>query len=312
MIVAVVSDIHTNCAAWEAVRKDMDQYNAEKIWALGDWLGYIYNHPIKLWDSFIDHSDDPLIQDLMHYPEYHCVVGNHDLAILAKDAELDQLRKNRTYKEEAWKVIIRQRNKVQYSTRWKQEFAPWLQAQPYLLSPISGIYLAHGNYTMKRIDNIPFEYTPPKETAEHERWFCDLLDWINCGSDNNDSRLRHLNNWSRPLLLITGHTHTQRVWQRNSVAQVEIWAEYKPGSIPPEYVQACISQRQPVDWYVPLEPTPDAPIWFNPGSVGLPRNDGGRKAWDDWCWAKYAILEWQDNKSSLRLRWVPYPNKEAD
>lgn len=50
MIVAVIADIHGNDVAMEAVAKQMIKAKVEKVWVLGDIVGYYY-HPERVLDT---------------------------------------------------------------------------------------------------------------------------------------------------------------------------------------------------------------------------------------------------------------------
>ncbi len=68
MRVAVVSDIHANRHAFEAVLADVDAAGAEELWCLGDLVGY---------------GGDP--DACVALAEAHCAIclaGNHDLAVV--------------------------------------------------------------------------------------------------------------------------------------------------------------------------------------------------------------------------------------
>ena len=65
---AIISDIHSNLEAFEAVLKDIDAQNVEEIYCLGDLVGYGPN-PIEVTD---------LVMKRVH----KCLLGNHDQAAL--------------------------------------------------------------------------------------------------------------------------------------------------------------------------------------------------------------------------------------
>ena len=68
---AILADIHSNLAAFQAVLKDMENHGKiEEIWCLGDVVGY---------------GPDPheCIELLKQY-QHVCIVGNHDLAAIGK------------------------------------------------------------------------------------------------------------------------------------------------------------------------------------------------------------------------------------
>ncbi len=68
---AIISDIHANLAAFTAVLADIEhQGGAEKVWCLGDVVGY---------------GPDPHeCIELLHQINHVCVAGNHDWAAIGK------------------------------------------------------------------------------------------------------------------------------------------------------------------------------------------------------------------------------------
>ncbi len=68
MAVAVITDIHSNLPALQAVLADIDQHEIEEIWCLGDVVGY--------------GADPDACTDLIRERCAICLVGNHDLAVL--------------------------------------------------------------------------------------------------------------------------------------------------------------------------------------------------------------------------------------
>jgi len=66
--IAVISDIHANLPALEAVFEAIDEAGAEQVWCLGDVLGY-GAEPDECADLVRERCD-------------LCLVGNHDLAVL--------------------------------------------------------------------------------------------------------------------------------------------------------------------------------------------------------------------------------------
>jgi diadenosine tetraphosphatase ApaH/serine/threonine PP2A family protein phosphatase len=66
--VAVISDVHANLYALEAVLREIDRESPDEIWCLGDTVGY-GPHPNECCDLVRDRADV-------------CLVGNHDLAVL--------------------------------------------------------------------------------------------------------------------------------------------------------------------------------------------------------------------------------------
>jgi predicted phosphodiesterase len=70
MRVAVISDVHANYHALEAVLEDVDGDGVDAIWCLGDTVGY-GPRPNECCDAVRARSD-------------HSLVGNHDLVVLGE------------------------------------------------------------------------------------------------------------------------------------------------------------------------------------------------------------------------------------
>jgi predicted phosphodiesterase len=71
MRVLVISDIHANFTALEAVLKDAGQ--VDETWCLGDLVGY---------------GPDPnaVVEEVREIPNLTCILGNHDMAAIGKMA----------------------------------------------------------------------------------------------------------------------------------------------------------------------------------------------------------------------------------
>jgi predicted phosphodiesterase len=69
MRVLVISDIHANYTAFEAVLKDAGQ--VDETWCLGDLVGY---------------GPDPnaVVEEVRDTPNLTCILGNHDMAAIGK------------------------------------------------------------------------------------------------------------------------------------------------------------------------------------------------------------------------------------
>jgi predicted phosphodiesterase len=70
MRVAVISDVHANYHALEAVLKEIDAARVDAVWCLGDTVGY-GPRPNECCHVVKDRAD-------------HCLVGNHDLVVLGE------------------------------------------------------------------------------------------------------------------------------------------------------------------------------------------------------------------------------------
>jgi predicted phosphodiesterase len=70
MRVAVISDVHANYQALEAVLNEIDAERVDAVWCLGDTVGY-GPRPNECCDVVRDRAA-------------HCLVGNHDLVVLGE------------------------------------------------------------------------------------------------------------------------------------------------------------------------------------------------------------------------------------
>jgi predicted phosphodiesterase len=70
MRVAVISDVHANYHALEAVLQEIDAAKVDAVWCLGDTVGY-GPRPNDCCSKVEEHAD-------------HCLVGNHDLVVLGE------------------------------------------------------------------------------------------------------------------------------------------------------------------------------------------------------------------------------------
>ncbi|HRU11796.1 MAG TPA: metallophosphoesterase family protein, partial [Methanomassiliicoccales archaeon] len=64
MKVGLISDVHANLPALEAVLQDMSARNVGTVYCAGDILGY-YTFPDE-------------VVELLRGREVHCIAGNHD------------------------------------------------------------------------------------------------------------------------------------------------------------------------------------------------------------------------------------------
>jgi predicted phosphodiesterase len=70
MRIAVISDVHANAQALEAVLEEIDATSVDTIWCLGDTVGY-GPRPNECCDTVQQRAD-------------YCLVGNHDLVALGR------------------------------------------------------------------------------------------------------------------------------------------------------------------------------------------------------------------------------------
>lgn len=302
MRVALISDVHTNLAAWDAVvqhwQAKADSF--DEIWSLGDWLGYNDHHPVHLWDR-IKAGRLNALQGLLDNPAIRGVIGNHDIAVLDGGGAGG-------YNGTASKVISSQREQVRFSEQWRDEIAPWLRRQPHLLSPLPGVYITHGVFHPTQPQWMPHWYAG--RDFKHEESFNELCDWLNQTPVEANEKLVAVQGWHHPLILITGHTHEQGVWQRPPWSRLnENWPVVDAADIPFAMIKACAERCSVLEQPVQVSLSPGRPVWINPGSVGQPRDVATPRPGQGWEWARYAILDWDFNEPAqaiIRLYWLPY------
>ncbi len=67
----IISDIHGNLAAFDAVLTHVDMGSIDRIWCLGDVVGY-------------GPCPNECIARLQEFPDQYCVAGNHDWAAISR------------------------------------------------------------------------------------------------------------------------------------------------------------------------------------------------------------------------------------
>jgi len=104
MQVAILSDIHGNRHALEAVLEDVDRSRAQRIWCLGDVVGY---------------GADPndccaIVRDAAHI----CLAGNHDLAVTG-ELSLDEFSRGAALAARWTQEVLRDEH-----VRWLRSLEP--------------------------------------------------------------------------------------------------------------------------------------------------------------------------------------------
>jgi predicted phosphodiesterase len=118
MRVLVVSDIHGNLAALQAVVEDAQQFNFQTVWCLGDTVGY---------------GPEPNeCVELVRQLASICVIGNHDWAVLGgMDIE--------DFNAEARKAVLWTRNQL------SADNLAWLRSLPNSPVTYGDFTLTHGS-----------------------------------------------------------------------------------------------------------------------------------------------------------------------
>jgi len=117
MKVAIVSDIHSNLEAFSAVLGCIDGLGVDRIYCLGDIVGYGPN-PIEIVN---------LVRERVHT----CILGNHDEALLDEPRYFNRL----PYEAIMW-------TKIQFSTNQEENLA-YLSSLPGIFRE-DGVVLTHG------------------------------------------------------------------------------------------------------------------------------------------------------------------------
>ncbi len=145
MIIAIVSDIHGNIQALEAVLRDIDKQQVDKIINLGDIIGYGAN-PGECLELMM--NDPRLLQT---------VQGNHENALVRY--VLNQESIEPWVNKEAWQGLMYSRDIV--GLKWILKFAQW----PIIATlPEFGITIAHGSVASFHA----WDYVDDLATAEKE------------------------------------------------------------------------------------------------------------------------------------------------
>jgi len=291
---ALISDVHTNVVAWLAVKADLQRLRATEIWCLGDWLGHGANHamPTDLWHS---------LQPGDGLPPIRGVRGNNDIAVLDGP---DGLRLNL----DALQAVCEQRELLaalagSLRAAWEDGFAPWLRSRPLILSPRAGVYMAHGTFDRRGARTMTETYVP--ETMPHEEAYREAQQLAAAALPPDVARA--CEGWAQPVMLLSGHSHAQGVWQRPAGGGDDFWPHVT--GTPPMHVAGCEAPAHAVvesafEVAIPNE----RPVWINPGSVGLPRLLPQPAA--GLRWAQYALLDWDGPGSArvvIHLRRIAYP-----
>ena len=103
-MIAVISDIHANLAAFEVVLNDIAGRGIDEIWCLGDLVGY---------------GPDPKeCVDLVAKNTTVCVMGNHDWALLNSPVGFNSVAAGMIYKTKEW-MKPQTNMAVEDSQRWE-------------------------------------------------------------------------------------------------------------------------------------------------------------------------------------------------
>ncbi len=260
----VISDIHANPWALRAVFADARKYFAiTEIWFLGDLVGY-GPRPYLVWKKILFRPPFPLIG----------VAGNHDWGFLGRIQNLDisgvggqngQVSIGH-FRGVAFRVIRHHQSLLRGHPETKEALAQL----PVMHSPRPGIYLAHGaiaptpSESIRRYTREPAR-SPQELAAIFGQAAQDYPQEVTCANDDNHTA---------PRVFAVGQTHRQRLW---------VWRNRRWVSHPTDVPYSLVSLGR-------------MPVFFNPGSVGFPRDYVG-------C-SSYAVMDWE--KMVLSFHTISY------
>ncbi|MHC1732911.1 MAG: metallophosphoesterase [Bacteroidales bacterium] len=272
----LIGDVHSNYQALEAVSHQWEPNQQQAIWALGDWMGG--RQPLQVWE-WIQRNQNHL----------HAVQGNHDRTLHPAQGErsLDYVTNDES-RNKTWDDF-----RLLQDTGALDNFRDWSASRPLVLSPLEGVYMAHGSFWMNDFFRVVTEYS--RQPDDYTRGCRSLSTFLQNGFSHYPEQV-HVNKAVQPRVMITGHTHQQKVWQRDDGGT---WREL---GMLPEAQREYFFQGQSLSYQVEIQLSAEQPVWINPGSVGEPRDidDGVRR------WAKYLCLDFNEDTLIIRFHWVVY------
>ena len=190
-ITLVISDVHANQWALDAVLRHAEQFKFDEIWFLGDLWGYGPS-PYEVWEKLFTQLDRPMV----------ALVGNHDWAICGIPS--GPIRPDaRAVIEEHRSFLGRRKSVINSICRL-----------PVMCSPRPGVYLAHGEILpviSKSIASyLRFPTDPPERIAAN---FSDALQE---SGDTGIVSIYHKEGILPSRLFAVGQIHEQKLWEWQS------------------------------------------------------------------------------------------------
>jgi diadenosine tetraphosphatase ApaH/serine/threonine PP2A family protein phosphatase len=232
-------------------------------------------------------------------------VGNHDqyLTRLINEPTIVSDVANR----EQWKkefgsggdaeTIIRH-FKTLYNVKRADEIKQQIEKLPAMISPLPGVYLAHGSFGLNK---RPLAERPRECVEEYIKQYYDVATtWEVLGKFVKHpsalpgiQRMRQAR-WEKPRVMIVGHWHQRNLYKFER-------DKWQPSIV--------VNDRWINEW-IDLPNDPAEPILINPGSVGSPRLPKDHTMPRDLC-ASYAMLDWGGHHSRVMFRRVQYNRRET-
>lgn len=238
--VALLSDIHANVSALNAVLEDAGLQEVQAVWVLGDLLGY---------------GPDPVdvvkrLREVASYLPFRAIAGNHDAYLLGcrRPSDLSEevqrvLWLHEQVLKREWDVWTWYQNQVCDKDKGCQELKTWQEDNVLWVFSHAGIERTRDG-----------ELKPASDRHYPLCWQRDFLHWLYYPLEEYGEGIKR-------RIVLTGHTH---------VPSMVIVREGEEGI---EWREALLQYEEPL----PLFPKGSLATVINPGSVGQPR-DGDKRA----------------------------------
>ncbi|MDZ7815658.1 MAG: metallophosphoesterase family protein [Planctomycetota bacterium] len=185
-MIAIISDIHSNLEALQAVLDDIDARGVERIFCLGDLVGY---------------GPDPLeVMSYAHRFEF-CIRGNHDEAVIGETPDnFNPIAKN--------------------ATNWtREQLNPAMHKNPFKLALLkkkkkAWEYLTEKMELKHAIGDSLFLHDTPVEPGSSKYFYS--LDQLNTAFKKNSGFTR----------FFIGHSHLARIYTEDDIIEPEPGKEY--------------------------------------------------------------------------------------
>lgn len=254
--IAVLSDIHSNKPALEAVINDFG--NPDQIWFLGDLFGY-GPYPLETYQKMRDLGERVI-----------SVKGNHDDLFI---------NKNPSFNGYALSAIQKNKSALEDYPGYQNQILPLIDQFPAVVSPKPSIYFSHGAADLNRndyqntINQYPEDENIRRMINSYNYHLQDMVHypWVK----NLTGQL------TPPELILVGHKHERFFKAYN-------YSNHKLDDTPIDFNSGSNFIE------IPFSLDSNLCLIINPGSVGLPRD--GENGYDPGNrWANYLILNISNN-----------------
>jgi|GEM_PF-5919388 len=268
--VLIISDVHANLLALDAIQRQLVDEPLDAVWFLGDAVGY-GPYPDLTLETLADLLGAPGTQS--QSSDHVWLAGNHDWALIGRGLSRDR----QLSPEAAGSHVIHQQSVPltcpEFVSALQTGALPTCQPAPY-----AGVWLAHACYTNTSDDErramMLWQY--PRYEAEVEKYVY---------LENYETWTQH-GTVSGPLLTCAGHWHARALHRRHLTA---------PQALQNGMVSDAPWTRMPIseEWQ---SFEPGYIYHLNPGSVGFPVDSDGRPS--------YTLLEWDERPQRVRFGFV--------